>query len=68
MSQPSSAAFKYPSDRWGPMAKNPMVEIGAHGEGWMAAVRDTWLANGGSEASFFEAFPEYAPIASPRRQ
>lgn len=68
MSEQSAAAYKYPSDRWGAMAKNPTVELGASGEGWMTAVHETWLANGGSEASFCEAFPEYAPVASPKRQ
>lgn len=66
MSEHPSDRIRYPSDRWGAMAKNPTVATGADGEGWKAAVLATWLANGGSEASFYEAFPEYAPAAVPK--
>jgi hypothetical protein len=55
------STIPYPSDRWGALAKNPGLVIGANGPGWRSAVKSTWLANGGTEADFFALFPQYAP-------
>jgi hypothetical protein len=57
----SSKHLKYPSDHWGAFGRNPAMEIGASGEGWISAIRETWLRNGDTEQSFYEAFPQYAP-------
>jgi hypothetical protein len=55
-----SGDFKYPSHRWGLLAKNPTLEIGATGEAWIAAVRSAWLKSGGNDQSFALVFPQYA--------
>jgi len=54
-----SGEVKYPSHRWGILADNPTLEIGATGEAWISAVRSAWMQSGGTEQSFAEAFPQY---------
>jgi hypothetical protein len=70
MQEQPSKHLKYPSDHWGALAQNPAMEIGASGDGWISVIRETWLRNGDTEQSFYEAFPEYAPRLgiSPRPQ
>jgi hypothetical protein len=55
-----SGELKYPSNRWGVLAQNPTLEIGATGEAWISAVRSAWIRAGGTEKSFEEAFPDCA--------
>jgi hypothetical protein len=64
-----SGDFKYPSHRWGLLAQNPTLEIGATGEAWISAVRSAWLKSGGTEQSFEVVFPQYARAgATPSRR
>ena len=65
-----SGDFRYPSHRWGILAENPTLEIGATGEAWISAVKSAWMKSGGTEASFAQAFPDYvrdeaAPVKHP---